>query len=127
MAYSATVTVNSGMAVEGQQCFVVSISETEGAASSEATIEGVPQYGRVIRQIVSKSSGSATTFTPVIGTATNPSGANVALLGTAEAAPDNTSETATYYSASGTLYHRSAPDAGTDNTTTVVYHIIEGW
>lgn len=129
MAYSGTVTVTVGVDARGRTLYEVSIAELEGAAASEATIEGVPTFGRVIRQVLAQSAGSASTFDPILGTATNPSGANVVVENdTAAASPiDNSTQTGTYYSSTGTLYHRSVPDSGTDNTVTVKYHIIEGW
>ena len=130
MAYTGTVTITTGLGPDGRNMYRVSIAEAEGAAASEATITGLPTFGRVWRQLLTKASGTATTFDPILTTSANGSGNDVVVENdTAAGSPiDNTAaDGATYYSSTGTLYHKSVPDAGTDNTVTVVYHITEGW
>lgn len=124
MAYAASVTVTR----RGGE-IRVTISETEAASTSEATIDLGVQKFRVHRQICTLSSGSATTVDPILGNATAPSGANVILENdTAAATADNAiTGGVTGYSSNGTLYHRSQVDSATDNTVVSIYHITVGW
>ena len=124
MAYAASVTVTR----RGGE-IRVTISETEAASTSEASIDLGVQKFRVHRQICTLSSGSATTVDPILGNATAPSGANVILENdTAAATADNAiTGGVTGYSSNGTLYHRSQVDSATDNTVVSIYHITVGW
>jgi hypothetical protein len=124
MAYAASVTVDR----KGGE-IRVTISETEAASTSEASIDlGVEKF-RIHRQICTLSSGSATTVDPILGNATAPSGANIILENdTAAATADNAiTGGVTGYSSNGTLYHRSQVDSSTDNTVVSIYHITVGW
>ena len=124
MAYAATVTVDR----KGGE-IRVTISETEAASTSEATIDLGVQSFRVHRQICQITAGSGATVDPILGNATNPSGANVILENdTAASTADNAiTGGVTGYSSNGTLYHRSQVDSATDNTVVSVYHITVGW
>jgi hypothetical protein len=124
MAYAASVTVDR----RGGE-IRVTISETEAASASEASIDLGIQKFRVQRQICSLTSGTGTTVDPILGNATNPSGANVILENDTAAATTDNSMTGgvTGYVANGTLYHRSQVDAGTDNVVISVYHLTVGW
>ena len=128
MAYAATVTVNHAPSVNGMQCFSVLIEETDAAASSEATIEGIPSYGRVVRQVCHHSSGTGSTVDPILGISTNPAGADVVVENdTAGGTVDNYVDGASYYASGATLYHRSNVNSGTDNVVTTRYLIVAGW
>ena len=124
MAYAASVTVTR----RGGE-IRVTISETEAASTSEATIDLGVQKFRVHRQICSLSSGSATTVDPILGNATAPSGANVILENDTAAATCDNSVTGgvTGYSSNGTLYHRSQVDSASDSTVVSIYHVTVGW
>ena len=124
MAYAAAVTVTR----RGGE-IRVTISETEAASTSEATIDLGVQKFRVHRQICTLSSGSATTVDPILGNATAPSGANIILENdTAAATADNAiTGGVTGYSSNGTLYHRSQVDSASDSTVVSEYHITVGW
>ena len=124
MAYAATVTVTR----KGSE-ILVTVSETEAASGSEATITiGVTKF-RVHRQICTLSSGSGASVDPILGRATSPSGANVILDNDAAAATADNSVTGgvTGYSSDGILYHRSKVNTGTDNTVVSEYHLTVGW
>ena len=124
MAYAATVTVDR----RGRE-IRVTISESDAASSSEASIDlGVHKF-RVHRQISSLTSGTGTTVDPILGNATSPSGANVILENDTAAATTDNSITGgtTGYVANGTLYHRSQVDAGTNNVIVSIYHLTVGW
>ena len=124
MAYAATVDPNR----QGTE-ITVTITEVEGAAASEATIQLGITKGRILRQLVSKTSGSATTYDPILGIASNPSGNNVVVENDTAAAVIDNSWTGgvPFNTPTGILYHRSVPNAGSDNTTSVVYYILVGW
>jgi hypothetical protein len=56
MAYSATVTITHA----GGRDYLVTISETEAAAASEATITGLPKKGLLLAQLADKKPSSRT-------------------------------------------------------------------
>jgi len=123
MAYANTVTVT-----RKNREVVVTITETECAAGSEADpIDLGFSRGRILRQACVKTAGSAATVDPIIGTATNPSGASVVLENdTAAATVDNQITGGATFNGS-VLYHRSNPASATDNSITTTYHILVGW
>ena len=124
MAYAASVTVTR----RGGE-ILVTISETEAASTSEASIDLGVQKFRVHRQICQLTSGTGTTVDPILGNATSPSGISVILENDTAAATADNSITGgvTGYVSNGTLYHRSQVDAGTDNSVSTEYHIVVGW
>ena len=124
MAYAASVTVTR----RGGE-ILVTISETEAASASEASIDLGVQKFRVHRQICQLTSGTGTTVDPILGNATSPSGISVILENDTAAATADNSITGgvTGYVSNGTLYHRSQVDAGTDNSVSTEYHIVVGW
>ena len=65
MAYSATVTITHA----GGRDSIVTISETDAAAASEATSTGLPKKGLLLAQLADKTAGSATTLDPRLTTA----------------------------------------------------------
>ncbi len=87
------------------------------------------QSFRVHRQICQITAGSGATVDPILGNATNPSGANVILENdTASATCDNSvTGGLTAYTSNGTLYHRSNVNTGSDNSCVTVYHVTIGW
>ena len=132
MAYAATIT----FARAGRH-LRITIAETEGAAGSEATISALTGYppdilrvGQIRGVKCIRTSGAAATVDPILGTATNPSGANVvwtddnprasvdqqwAPIGPAFLSPTNT------------LYHRTRVNAGADNVVITIYDLILDW
>jgi hypothetical protein len=108
---------------------VVSITGTSIAAATEATITLGFTKGRIMRQVCVKTAGSGSTVDPIIGTATNPSGATVVMEnGTAAASIDNqVTGGVPFYAPGGILYHRSVPDSASDNSITSEYLILVGW
>jgi hypothetical protein len=131
MAYAGAVTtfpaLVAGVTPKRGQIFQVTISETEGAAASEATIDlGDRCIVRVLRADLSRSAGTAATFDPRIGPTTNPSGYAGGILWLAAAAAypiarEGGIGSAVVTASDGKLYHRSVPNAGSDNTVTVTY------
>ena len=126
MAYSATVTITHA----GGRDYVVTISETDAAAASEATITGLPKKGLLLAQLADKTAGSATTLDPRLTTASGSTLSTQTVIenGTAAANISNLADPAIpFFSATGTLYHKSVVDAGTNNSVTTVYLIRAGW
>ena len=126
MAYSANVTIT----FDGPR-LVVLVEETEASASTEKAITGLPVSGRVLIQSADKISGGSATIDPVLTTA---SGSTLSIEtvienGDAAATISNLAEPhIPYYSATGTLWHRSkCSGADTDNTVKTVYLIVPGW
>lgn len=109
----------------------VTVVETNATSTSEVSLVGLPNVGRVIRQASVKTSGTATTVDPILGVSTDPSGVSVVVEnGTAGASVNNepnNGQGASYAASDNTLYHRSRPDSGTDNSITTIYYIIGGW
>ena len=104
-------------------------TETEVAAASEATVEGVPKFGRIMRVKATLTSGTGTTIAPEMGNAatwTDSTQAEV-LSGPTAAAHIDETQVVRYYSSSGTLYVRATPDAGTDNAVSTEILIRDGW
>ena len=132
MAYSSTVTVTE----QGAGHVVVTITETEVAASSEATIPLGFDRGIVLKQRCKLTAGSGTTIDPVLGLSTDPAAGAYDLLvanGTAaaqihnEVASAGAPRGAVFYTSTGTLYHRSVPDSAADNAVITEYLIQRGW
>ena len=126
MAYTPTITV----AYVGGRDILVTITETECAAGSIATITGLPKKGVVISQLADLTAGSGGTVDPKLNTASGSSLATQTVVenGTAAAAISNLADPPVpYYSATGTLYHQSVPGGNTDNVVSTVYIIKAGW
>ena len=123
MAYAATVTITR----KGND-YVVTISETEAAAGSEATITGLPVRGRVLRQICSLTAGTGTTVDPKLTLTSGGTGVNIVVENdTAAANVDNVSDPAIpFANTDAVMYHKSVVDADTDNSITTVYYISGG-
>lgn len=125
MAYSATVTTTR----IGNGEWEVEISETECGPTSEATITNMPVVGTVVRQTCIKTAGSAATVDPILGTATDPSDLDVICENDTPSETIDTQGAASWYQdsvSSGTLYHRSRPNTGNDNTIVTRYLIRAG-
>lgn len=123
MAYNSVVTVNN----LGAGRWLVQINETEAGAATEAVITGLPSRLKLLKQVTSLVSGTATTVDPILGTATNPSGINViASNETAAADVNNVAAPAIPFYASTSMHHRSVCDAGADNVVISLY-FFENW
>ncbi len=124
MAYASTVTKNVGQG----GLFEFVITETEAKDDDEVTISGVPNEGWVFRQVCALTAGTGSTVDPVLGIATNPSGANLVVANdTAAATVDNLQAGGVPYicATANTLYHRSVPnDTTADHSVTTRYFIV---
>ncbi len=126
MAYNATVTITQ---LGGRKLRVV-ITETDAEASSEATIAGLPTEGLLLTQLADKTAGAGSTIDPRLTTASGSTLATQTIIenGTAAASISNVASPAFPYSSdTGTLYHKSGVDSGTNNSITTVYLIKAGW
>lgn len=123
MPYAATVTVTP----IGQKAYRVTIAEVDCGPTDEAQVPGLPVQGAVRRQLSQKGAGTAATIDPIVGIATNPSGNDVIVENDVPTTQVDVQGFASYLSATGTLFHRSRPNAGNDNVVTTVYHITTGW
>jgi hypothetical protein len=126
MAYSGTAVVTH----LGGRDYLVTITETEAATGSEATISGLPRKGLVLSQLADKTAGSGSTIDPRLTTASGATTSVQTVLenATAAATISNLADPPVpYYSATGILYHKSAVDSNTDNSITTVYLIRAGW
>lgn len=126
MAYNAVVTITQ---LGGRKLRVV-ITETDAAASSEATIAGLPTEAIVLSQLADKTAGAGSTIDPRLTTASGSTLATQTIIenGTAAASVSNLASPAIPYSSdTGTLYHKSGVDSGTNNSITTVYLIKAGW
>lgn len=124
MAYASVLTYKN----INSKRIKVTIAETDCAASSETAIPRLPRNGKIIRMKSVKSSGSATKINPIIGNATDPDGVNVVAEWTSDDDDKTTIDfmpglTGADFDCDGVLYHRSVPDAGTNNVITTEYLI----
>ena len=107
----------------------VSISETSASSSTESTITLGVQKFRVMRQICQVTSGTAATVDPILARTAGGTGINVIVENdTAAATTDNSvSGGVLAFSSDGVVYHKSVPNAGSDNAISAEYAILVGW
>lgn len=108
---------------------LVTISETGAGSSTEETLAIGIQKGRVMRQVCRVTSGSASTVDPILTRVTSGTGIDIVLENdTAAATVDNSvSGGVPFFAASGNLFHKSVPNAGSDNAIASEYYIVDGW
>lgn len=135
MAYAAVVTFFPALGLSGPvagRCYQITIAETEGATTSEATIPLLRQCSvRLLRADLTKAGGTGATFNPRVGPATAPDGFNGGVLVIPAATGASASPISREGSigavlttaASGALFHRSTPNAGADNAITTKYWV----
>jgi hypothetical protein len=129
MAYAKTIAVTKPL----PDVWLLTINETDCANTSEAEVvfadHPLPKCGTVIAATCSRVSGTGTTVDPVLGVVTDPGAApahDVAIEnGTAAAAVSLTGPAT--YGPTTKLFHRSRPDAGSDNVIVSTYKIRAGW
>ncbi len=128
MAYSGSFTTQT-VGRDGEVLII--ITETGGTTTGELEITGLPKTGRIFRQVGGKTSGAAATVDPVLGTLTNPAAlpeTTTVSNDTAAATVDNLQAGGVpYYTATGSLFHRSVYDSGTNNAGTFHYFLKPGW
>lgn len=132
MAYAAAKTYSMTI-TGGRRCLLVTVLETEAAATSEFSLDlgGYLPAGtwKLVRFKQIKTAGSAATTAPVFGTATNPTSGTADYIGTdaAAATHDATNSGAGWVGDGATLYVRSVVNAGADNSITSKFYLIDGW
>lgn len=124
MAYAAAILYNDAATakpLKDGRYVEVMISETEGAAASEATLTLPPGFYDLVRLDLVKSAGDATAFSPTVGGATGVSGIDLlAQPASATASPIRTTGHAYLRTTrAGNLYYQSVPNAGSNNTVAV--------
>ena len=126
MAYSGSAVVTH----LGGPDYLVTITETEAAAGSIATIAGLPKKGVILQQAADKTAGSAATIDPKLTTASGSTLATQTVVenGTAATSIYNQMDPPVqYYSATGELFHQSVVASAADNSVTTTYKIRAGW
>ena len=126
MAYAqSTPTITRGAGGE----FLVEYTETDVQAASEATVESLPTFGRIVMYKATKTAGSAASIAPTGGTAASFSASTQAeiMAGPTAAAFIHETQTLYYYTSTGTLYFRATPNTGSDNSVSTQICILEGW
>lgn len=107
----------------------VSISETSAGSGTESTITLGVQKFRVMRQLCQLTSGTGATIDPVLTRASGGTGINILLENDTAAASVDNSVTGGVccFSTDGVIYHKSVPNAGSDNSISSEYAILVGW
>ena len=135
MAYAATYTVTvSTKQGDGRRRWLVVITETECANTSEFAVAPsvcsgypLPSSGTITRYSAVKTAGTAATLRPILSRTTAPASTQVGYIGRQSAAAASVHDgTSTRYDNLTTLYGRSTPDAGADNTIVTEITIVEG-
>lgn len=127
MAYAAAITT----AIDGVNA-IVTVSETEAATSSEASVQLPFLSGRILKVVSELTAGTGTSVRPVIGTSTDPASSaadtivSIAAASAAAAINAVTDPPTPFTSSDGLLYHRARVDAGADNSITTTYFIQRG-
>jgi hypothetical protein len=114
--------------------WVVDIVESSTSNGETRTLtpdssQRFPRAGRIMRLSSGFTSGTGTTLQPIISSSSTDFETGVVLMETsAEAAPDEQPEDGVRYGFTGnSLYFRSNPDAGSDNSIVTRILIKAGW
>lgn len=128
MAYAAAIT-NTRQNAPGRVSYLVTIVETEAAASSEYTVTGLPARCTLMSLRATLTGGTGTTVQPALGNAAEWVAGDPNERGVANAAAASVviSDRIHLDLTDGTLYGRSTVDAGADNDITTVLRIVDGW
>lgn len=131
MAYAGTVTVKR-LTVSGRRHLLITIAETEAAATSEATIPAADMFdvGTIVSVKSTLTAGTGTTVDPRCGRATGWSDATQdAIYSNGSAAANIDTRPGSVFSrqAGQALYWRSTPnDATADHSISTEILIVEG-
>lgn len=135
MAYAHTVTVTtSRRPMDGRRMWRIVIAETECAATSEWDVapadcagHPLPAEGTITLYAAVKTAGTAATLRPMLSDTTAPASTQIGWIGQQSAAAASVHDaTSLRYSGLATLYGRTTPDAGADNSITTEITIVEG-
>lgn len=126
MAYAqATPVVSRGPSGE----YLITYTETEVAAASQASVSGLPPIGRIVSYKATKTAGSAATIAPEAGNAsgwTDSSQAEI-MSGPTAAAHIHETQVVPYSAPTGIIYIRATPASAVDNSVSTEICILEGW
>ena len=126
MAYAqATPVVSRGPSGE----YLITYTETEVAAASQASVSGVPPIGRIVSFKATKTSGSAATIAPELGSSSGwtDSTQDELVSGPSAAAHIHETQVVPYSAPTGIIYIRATPASATDNAVATEICILEGW
>lgn len=135
MAYAFTPTVTvSTKAADGRKRWRIVITETECANTSEWSVapadcagHPLPSSGTITHYAAVKSAGTAATLRPILSRTTNPASTQVGYIAQQSAAAASVHDgSSTRFSGLSTLFGRTVPDAGADNSITTEITIVEG-
>ena len=129
MAYAAAVTTRVVPGPAGRRQWVITIAETEAAATSEWSVEGLPACGTITHYQSTITSGTGVSIAPKIGKVTGwtASTQNEVMPQLTAAAHHNRSAPQVYtLPTTAKLFGRSGVNAGTDNVILTVMVITEG-
>jgi len=111
-----------------ENTWIVDIIETD-CTDEEVEITGLPAQGKIIRAVCVLEAGSAVHINPILSTKTETEAGQIDIVFEYETTDtdveivDEQGLEAVYYSKTGALYHRSRPDAGSNNDITTRYFI----
>lgn len=127
MAYSGVATV-SRYTVSGRRHFLVTVVETECAATSEYTITGLPELCTIVSFEATKTAGDGASITPIIGRATAPADGVQNHIRTYPAASLHIHDESPtrLRTALGIVYVRSTPASGSNNSIGSTWLFVEG-
>ena len=109
--------------------YLITYTETEVAAASEASVSGVPPIGRIVSFKATKTAGSAATIAPEAGNSSGYSDSSQAEIfsGPTAAAHIHETQVIPYSAPTGIIYIRATPASATDNAVATEIMILEGW
>jgi hypothetical protein len=114
--------------VDGQPCQIVTYTETEVGANSEATINVDYRYGVIVSIKQDLTAGTGATLNTKIGRAATftVSTQDHVLSATATADPISEQGESHFYASGSKLYVRASPNAGSDNSVATEIIICAG-
>lgn len=126
---SATITISHPRPEDWAISVVeTSVSNGETIEISPGSTEKFPKMGRVVRVQFGLLSGTATKAAPILATASSFYADQVVVeSGLAVEGDDSIPDGIPYFLSGDALYHRSNPNAGSDNVVRTLYLIKEGW
>lgn len=129
MPYAAVVTVTPTV-ISAKRHYLVLVSETLARDTSEYSVPGIPQRGKIVSYRATLTAGTGTTIAPKIGTAAGfvaSTQAHVATQSPAAIYINDQSELK-YQVTTGTLYIRSTVNnVAMDHSISTEILILDGW
>lgn len=113
LALAASTCTVTAFQIDGTKYVYAAIVETGARDTTEVACSGVPPVGTILAQRATLTAGTGTTLHPVVGSsaAFTTSSQSHIITATATAAHINEQGRASYYSPTGVLYVRHAPNS----------------